>query len=827
MKPSGYIIKNGKFVMRNNFFSKVARDRWWDSLLVFLLILMFFSAASRLIATNWTEHLSIVQTIALLGVLSGIALGQSLFSPSTVWFFAFAYGAFVIPWQLGLTLGEGIQWSERLLSMMNRMLITLDQLARQKPVTDNLFFLTLMSALFWILALDAGYQSIRHGKSWRSILPTGLTIFIIHAYDPYIPARSWMIAAFLFFSLLFVSRLHYLDQQKQWKKRNSYLPPYLGLDHIRVTLFVTLFLILLAWTFPALASSLPSADEAWRRVSTPWTKIRERMSYAFANLRSSVGFVTDFYGDVLPLGRGTPLSDAIIMTVQAPTRTVSGVRYYWRARVYDHYNGQWTSTLSTVRSLSPQDFDLNQPKYEGRLNYQFIIKTFHSIQNLYTPAEPVWVSRPVQAHLSIYDDGTTDLGFLIATPYLHAGEMYQVESSLTAATIKQLRSAGTDYPQWVTSRYLQLPDTITPRTRQLAAHLAAGLDNPYDIAETITNYLRENLSYAESIPSPPNDQEPLDWVLFEHKQAFCNYYASIEVIMLRSLGIPARLAVGYAEGQRIALGGPETVPTLQALGENIPREIDYEQELYIVRHRDAHAWPEVYFPGIGWVEFEPTASQAPLLRPTGNFTIENSMNNAQREEDFRRWMDQRNQSYDESELFREPFNSSRGRITPFYWLTFGLIMSVLVWLIRKERMIRGSPPLPVQIESSLRRIGLKPPRFLRRWSQYASLPQHTRAYIEINRALTRLHAPPKISDTPLERAFALKELLPSAENSIHRLVTQYHLAIYLNRPLESETIFKEANDIRWQSYLALFKRWFAHFQEPQPIPREQATVRKN
>lgn len=813
--------------MKKDPFAKVVRDRWWDSLLAILLILMFFSAASRLMATHWTEHLSIVQTIALLGVISGIALGQSLFSPPTVLVFAFVYGAFTIPWQLGLTLGEGIQWSERLLSMMNRMLITLDQLARQKPVTDNLFFLTLMSTLFWILALDAGYQSIRHGKSWRSVLPIGLTIFVIHAYDPYIQARGWMIAAFLFFSLLFVSRLHYLYQQKQWKKRNSYLPPYLGLDHIRVTLFATLLLIVLAWTFPALASSLPSADEAWRKVSTPWTRIRERMSYAFANLRSSVGFVTDFYGDVLPLGRGTPLSDAIIMTAQTPARTVSGVRYYWRVRVYDRYDGQWSSTLSIVRSLSPQDFDLDQPKYEGRLNYQFVIKTFHSIQNLYIPGEPIWVSRPVQARLSIHDDGTTDLGVLIATPYLHAGEVYQVESSLTAATIKQLRSAGTDYPQWVTSRYLQLPDTITPRTRQLAAQIAAGLDNPYDITEAITNYLRENLTYAETIPAPPHDQEPLDWILFEHKQAFCNYYASLEVIMLRSLGIPARLAVGYAEGQRIALGGPETVPTLQALGENIPREIDYEQELYIVRHRDAHAWTEVYFPGLGWVEFEPTASQAPLLRPTGNFTFENLVDNAQREENLRRHMNQRNQSYDESELFRESFASSKGRISPIYWLIFGLIISTLVWLIRNERINRGYPPLPVQLESSLHRIGLKPPRFLRRWSQYASLPQHTRAYLEINRALTRLHAPPKISDTPLERAFALKELLPSAEASIRRLVNQYHMAIYLNRPLESETIQREARDIRRQSYLALFKRWFTLFQEPQPISNGQSTIRKD
>jgi len=76
------------------------------------------------------------------------------------------------------------------------------------------------------------------------------------------------------------------------------------------------------------------------------------------------------------------------------------------------------------------------------------------------------------------------------------------------------------------------------------------------------------------------------------KQGFCNYYATAEVILLRSVGIPARLAVGYAQGDNVD-----------------------DPLLYTVRQRDAHAWPEVYFPGVGWVEFEPTASQPTLVRP--------------------------------------------------------------------------------------------------------------------------------------------------------------------------------------------------------------------
>ncbi|NIW47105.1 MAG: hypothetical protein GWN30_20850, partial [Gammaproteobacteria bacterium] len=114
--------------------------RWWDWPAAILLIAAIYVAASRLNATDWTNELSLVQTVAFWGVIAGLALGKSTFSAGTVRFFAFVYGAFVIFWQVGITYGQGVLWSERMISMGNRMLIILDQIFQQKPVTDNLFF---------------------------------------------------------------------------------------------------------------------------------------------------------------------------------------------------------------------------------------------------------------------------------------------------------------------------------------------------------------------------------------------------------------------------------------------------------------------------------------------------------------------------------------------------------------------------------------------------------------------------------------------------------------------------------------------------------------
>ena len=270
-----------------------------------------------------------------------------------------------------------------------------------------------------------------------------------------------------------------------------------------------------------------------------------------------------------------------------------------------------------VDFVSPDQFNLNLPEYEKRATSTFNITTHFPIQNLQTPTQPVWISRPADAHYAVNADGSIDLSHLKADPVLLAGDTYRVDASLTTASQSELREAGTDYPSWVTARYLQVPDTITPRTIELAESIAEGLDNPYDITQAVTDFLRTSLKYSDTVPGPPAGQEPLDWVLFDHKQAFCNYYASAEIIMLRSLGIPARMAVGYAEGERVSIGGIDEVPNLDSVGPNIPQEIESEGDIFTVRHKDAHAWPEVYFPNIGWVEFEPTVSQQPIIRPMG------------------------------------------------------------------------------------------------------------------------------------------------------------------------------------------------------------------
>ena len=297
----------------------------------------------------------------------------------------------------------------------------------------------------------------------------------------------------------------------------------------------------------------------------------------------------DFYGRTLSLGGGVSLTDRPIMDV----RVAPGPRYYWRARTFDDYQeGRWSSTTQVQIRLPANDRGLARPRQAAR---RPVTATFsmHSPATtvLYGVSQPYAFSQDVTLEAAVNDANEFDVWAARAERVIPQGAAYTVLSTLSVANEIQLREAGDAYPPDVRERYLSLPESVTERTRALAAQLAADGQTEYDTAVAIQNYLRQTITYSLQIPPPPAGQDPVDWVLFTQREGYCNYYASAMVILLRSAGIPARLSVGFAEGA-----------------------YDLDTGLYRVVESDAHAWPEAYFPGYGWVEFEPTASQPVIDR---------------------------------------------------------------------------------------------------------------------------------------------------------------------------------------------------------------------
>jgi transglutaminase-like putative cysteine protease len=796
--------------------------RWWDLPAACLLLAALYITASRLVITEWTDHLNIVRLLTLLGVLAGLALGQSLFSAYWAGIFTLAYGSFAIPWLFGLTLtrvSDDALWSERALNLVLRLMNSFTRLARQDALDDPLLFVFCMAVLSWVLGAYAGYTLTRHARPWQALLPAGLALLILQTYDPLFASRVWFLAAYLLFALMLLARLIYLRRRAYWKQERVFLPTYAGTDFGRVTLQVTVLLVLLSWVTPVLASAFSPAQRAWRDVSRPWLSIQDRLDNVVSALREQAGGVYNIYGDSLFLDSGEVLSQEIALVVEVPANAPTPPRYYWRARVYNHYDaGQWVTTiLSETQRITPERFTLTFPPLNQSEDRQwtaaFTVTTASPISTLFIPAQPVWISQPGKADVAHNPDGTVEMSAFHANPPVRAGGVYEVHSSFNDVTVAQLRAAGVDYPTWVTARYLQLAPDVTPRFYDLARQITLEMDNPYDKAAAITSYLRTFIRYSETLSSPPPlNRDPVEWFLFDAREGYCSYYAAAEVILLRTLGIPARVAVGYAEGER------ESGSDIYLYGGDGTSLWPEDSGLYVVRESDSHAWPEVYFPGLGWVEFEPTAARPPIYRPLGDDELgiaEDSLFDldADQRERWEERMEELEIMVPVDEL-SEPVVPSVGP-PPVVWVLL-LVSGVgllLIALVLRKHGSRIFAPVPVLVQKGLRRFDLQPPAVLHRWLVYATSPLLSRAYQEINYALVRLGASPHPADTPAERALALGRLLPEAAKPARSLLAEYHAMAYGTRPGNLGIAQRAGRSIRELSWRAALRRIAARVRQ--------------
>jgi len=565
----------------------------WVSFL--LLNSIALVGAWTLAATEWDRHLSVTALIALLGVWAGTALARSRFPSVVAGLFATAYGLFIVGWQLVTTLDPALILPRKTSAILGRISVFVSVLIGGEPNQDPLMFVLIMALLFWFLSVYSAWSVMRRGRIWGAILPGGITVFII-SYFYLGEVNIGLYLAFYYLLLLLLAiRVDLTNRQNVWESVRARVPDETAYQISTAGLVSAVLIVGLAWGGPAFARSETLA-EAWKTASTPFRDARNRVRNALGTVRGPATAYMSEYADVLEFGAGTQPANRLVMKVEPIEFPSLGGRFYWRAIVYEEYQDSvWNVPKGESIAFDPNEGELAIGDLSGRevVEVSFTMEG-GGIQQLFTPSQPIWVERTSSWIVTPFEDGFFDILAVKSENFIHQGETYLTRASLASPNAQQLRLAGELYPQWVVERYLQLPDTITNRTIDLAQTITQDSETAYDKALAITRWLRSNIEYNRVTEPPPEEAEPMDWFLFDHQIGFCDYYASAEVIMLRSLGIPARLAAGYARGT-----------------------FDPVPAIYHVYLTDSHSWPEVYFPGIGWVEFEPTVSQPTIARPEG------------------------------------------------------------------------------------------------------------------------------------------------------------------------------------------------------------------
>lgn len=279
--------------------------------------------------------------------------------------------------------------------------------------------------------------------------------------------------------------------------------------------------------------------------------------------------------------RGRP-DDTLVMRVRASSPD------FWRGQTFDTWNGRvWTVADDRPRLIrGGQPIGITRVPADGpvstSLDVDELVQTYYLEQTgpnaIFAASQATKVYFP-DRRIFQNQDGTLRAGVR-----LDSGAVYTVVSQRLLVTPAALRAPQlTQAPDEIVRQYAAKPVT-TDRVRALAHSITATAPTPYDKVLAIEQWLGQHTQYSLDIPRLPKGADAVDQYVFVDRKGFCEQIGTALVVMLRELGIPARLAVGYTPGERNPFTG-----------------------LYEVKASDAHAWAEVYFPGIGWQGFDPTA----------------------------------------------------------------------------------------------------------------------------------------------------------------------------------------------------------------------------
>ncbi len=269
-------------------------------------------------------------------------------------------------------------------------------------------------------------------------------------------------------------------------------------------------------------------------------------------------------------------SDRVLFTVETNQRA------YWRIAALDVFDGSLWRSQGQFRSADdalPVDYPSSAP-------VDTVVSTFDlgELNVVWAPAAYLptrFENLSGGAGVNYESESAT---FIVDTndQTVSDGLRYTVTSQIPNFTADSLRQLAAESTESVDARYLDLPADFSPLARQTAEGLTANLTSPYDKAIALQNYFRDNFTYDVDVAKGHDIERLEDFLTVQ--RGYCEQFAGTYAAMARSIGLPARVATGFTPGD------PDP---------NNPN-------LYIVRGKHAHAWPEVFIAGAGWVAFEPT-----------------------------------------------------------------------------------------------------------------------------------------------------------------------------------------------------------------------------
>ncbi|MER2192320.1 MAG: DUF4129 domain-containing transglutaminase family protein [Solibacillus sp.] len=471
--------------------------------------------------------------------------------------------AFVVHVYGGLSLfsAEGMQYLLNELNINSEIILTGDLIAVTNPVRTSLFFI-----LIWMLVYLIYYWVAMRMTIFYFFV---MTVFFIATldtfttYDGSVAIVKVVLLGLLMTALLFFKRLVVTTKTViNWRMYSLY----------------ALAVVLLIGFAGSIALLLPKAGPQW---ADPVPFLKAATGQGGGQVAES-GAKVGYSENDERLGGPFEPDDTIVFQIEAPTRQ------YWRIETRDEYTSKgWLSTETELQKLATEE-QLPFAAVEGDGQFAFVsaIKEYPFLLQPYSTGSYAVDEENIELLVNNFSERVDTLrnGRNMPVRY-YSAIYYEPEYSYTA--LKEVTTSTE-----ADTRYLQLPETVPQRVRDLAFELTASADSVYDKARAVEGYFqRSGFRYeTQDVPFPVDDEDYVDQFLFETKFGYCDNFSTAMVVLLRAADIQARWVKGFTGGQEIG------------------RIEDMRQ--FEITNNNAHSWVEVYIDGVGWMPFEPTIGYA-------------------------------------------------------------------------------------------------------------------------------------------------------------------------------------------------------------------------
>lgn len=723
--------------------------RLWDYLSIVLILICLWIPAALLQSTGWAADLDQVELLALLGGVAGLILGRSSlknYESHSI----FLLLSIILPFGLfTFRMTPDVEFILRFGILAQRVSLAFGQVIAHRVVQDSIIFVIFCCYFFWLVGYLSGYGLSRKWNPWQGLLMAAGIFGVIDFYSGSPNGAKWSGAALIFCLLLLAARLFWVYQKKAWDEKGFMVERDAGETVFRLAGVVAIVLVLFSWNLQTIILTLTPGTPEHERVSEFWKSVQTNLQNNFAALQSTTS-LTGAYPGGMKLGNQAPLSQAPAFQVKILSASSQVPRFYWRVRIYeDYHRGQWQAPEIQNTDSLPLDLKtVSQISAYSRVTAQYI---WQEGDGSIIPFYGRLSTLDIPFHLKT-STGTGQVagdGILFPQTPLGKDRLFILTSAIFNGSGDDLTAVPYSTPSQINEKNLEVPDTIPDRVKNLARQIAVG-DTVLQRVQAVTNYLRSGYEYKSQISPVPFGKEPIDWFLFDSKQGFCNYFATAEVLLLRSAGIPARLAVGYSQGEPMG-------------------------DWFQVRLSNGHAWPEVYFPEYGWVPFEPTPNQPEIAYPIKQQNNRRDVLNELSPEERRSTLGEispEDQPLDETE--DDPRLIRSRWIFAVTLIILAILIVFTIWWISRKQNWKKPPRLSSMILMWLKKHHKPIPVWLAEWDWYSGLPDLAVQYFWLEKIALFSRTIPDLPTTPGELLTELAVRMPDCSPQ----VKQFHDGLY-------------------------------------------------